>query len=363
MAERPAARATLGRRYAREGGWTSRFSPVAERRTAAFGRCGGRGDGSERFAAFERDFRAGASAEGLSEHSYARAYGVWEESAALTVQGDRATAGRYAVWVRDRYGQEAVATFEEDDRAPGAMYRLEGSFDREAVREALTRHGFPAGRLVGGALEVGVQQRVERKGSKHKDARLRIAAVANGPSRKRSRSTRTSTTALPKERKGELTMRADNDNDDEVYDYEESRRFFAEQGVALLPPDHERYPPGSTTIIFGGVAPDPEPEPRKGQRVQVCIETGEPDDHWEGDYTVVRAPHTEDGERRVWIAPTGELDAAKERRKAGANPPGYPEASPVSLGGVRLLTADRECAAQAPVQPPVPEPEPVKENA
>ncbi len=59
-----------------------------------------------------------------------------------------------------------------------------------------------------------------------------------------------------------------------VYDYEESRRFFAEQGVTLLPPDGERYPPGSTTIIVGGV--ERRPEPRKGDRVQVCIETSEP---------------------------------------------------------------------------------------
>ncbi len=153
------------------------------------------------------------------------------------------------------------------------------------------------------------------------------------------------------------------DDDDQVYDYEEERRFFAEHGVTLLPPDHERYPPGSTTIIFGGVAPDPEPEPRRGQRVQVCIKTGEPGGRWEGDYTVVRAPHDEDGKRPVWIAPTDELEAAKARGKAGASPPGYPEASSVSLGGVRLLTADRERAAQAPVQPPVPEPEPIKENA
>ncbi len=137
---------------------------------------------SARFAAFERDFRSGATDRGLSEHAYTRAHGVWaegwEESAALTVQGDRAAAERYAIQVRDRYGQEAVATFEEDDRAPGAMYRLEGDFDREAVRGALTRHGFPAGRLVGGALEVGVERRTERKNSKKKDAEARIYEMA-----------------------------------------------------------------------------------------------------------------------------------------------------------------------------------------
>ncbi len=141
------------------------------------------------------------------------------------------------------------------------------------------------------------------------------------------------------------------DDDDQVYDYEEERRFFAEQGVTLLPPDHERYPPGSTTIIFGGVAPDPEPEPRRGQRVQVCIETGEPGGRWEGDYTIVRAPHDEDGKRLVWIAPTAELDAAKARGKAGERNPHCPQASSVSLGAVQLLTAEREREANANTAP------------
>ncbi len=153
------------------------------------------------------------------------------------------------------------------------------------------------------------------------------------------------------------------DNDDQVFDFEKARERAASYGVTLRRASPERYPPGSTTIIFGGVAPDPEPEPRRGQRVQVCIKTGEPGGRWEGDYTVVRAPHDEDGKRLVWIAPTDELDAAKARGKAEGRDPCYPEASSVSLGGVRLLTADRERAAQAPVQPPVPEPEPIKENA
>lgn len=135
------------------------------------------------------------------------------------------------------------------------------------------------------------------------------------------------------------------EDDDQVYDYEESRRFFAEQGVTLLPPDGERYPPGSTTIIAVGV--ERRPEPHRGDRVQVCVETGRPDGCWQDDCTIVRAPHTEDGERLVWIAPTDELNAADERRRAGVNPPGYPQASSVSLGAVRLLTEERERAARS----------------
>lgn len=97
--------------------------------------------------------------------------------------------------------------------------------------------------------------------------------------------------------------------------------------------------------------------------MQVCIKTGETGGKWEGDYTIVRASHDEDGKRLVWSAPTEELDSAKARGKAGERDPRYSEASSVSLGGVRLLTDDRERAAQTHTSPSVREPEPIKENA
>ena len=49
--------------------------------------------------------------------------------------------------------------------------------------------------------------------------------------------------------------------------------------MTLRRADPERYPPGSTTIIVGGV---PRREPHRGDRVQVCIKTREPGGRWEG---------------------------------------------------------------------------------
>ncbi len=64
----------------------------------------------------------------------------------------------------------------------------------------------------------------------------------------------------------------------------------------------------------------------------------------------------------MWIAPTAELEAAKARRKAGVDPPGYPEASSVSLGAVRPLSAGRERAKDSPAGSASASPEPTKEN-
>jgi len=63
------------------------------------------------------------------------------------------------------------------------------------------------------------------------------------------------------------------DSGDDVFDFEKERALAASYGATLLPPDYERYPPGSTTIIVRGV---PRREPCNGERVQVCITTGEP---------------------------------------------------------------------------------------